>query len=84
MASYTATKRRRITISVSEPVVTAVRELSAHRRMPVSQIIADAVLAERRHLLEQEMIEGYTALAEENHALAEQAIGVDNETWPVN
>lgn len=84
MASYTAPKRRRITISVSEPVVTAVRELSAHRHMPVSQVIAEAVLAERRHLLEHEMIEGYKALAEENHALAEQAMVVDNETWPVD
>lgn len=82
MASSTTAKRRRLTISVPEPVVIAVRELSAHRHAPVSQIIAEAVLAERRRLLEQEMIAGYKALAEENHVLAEQALEVDNETWP--
>jgi len=84
MPARSAVQRRRITISVPEPVATAARELSAIRHLPVSQVIGDIVLAERRRLLEQEMIEGYKALAEENRALTEQAMVVDNETWPVS
>ena len=73
---------KRTTISVTEQVLEAARELSAERQLPLSRVIADAVLAERRLRIEQAMIEGYTALAAENHALAEQAVAVDNETWP--
>ncbi|HXT34235.1 MAG TPA: hypothetical protein VN837_01550 [Chloroflexota bacterium] len=38
---------------------------------------------EYRSQLDGEIEAGYKALAEENHALAEQAIVVDNETWPI-
>ena len=50
--------------------------------MNVAADAADAVLAERRRLLEQDMVEGYQAMAEENAQMADEAILVDNETWP--
>ena len=72
---------RRLTITVPEQVITAARDLGARRRLPVSKVIAEAVLAEQRRVLIQDMREGYEAMAEENLALAEAAIAVDNETW---
>lgn len=44
---------------------------------------SDQECNERRSQIDDEMVHGYKALAKENHALAEQAIEVDNETWPI-
>ncbi len=40
------------------------------------------MLAARKRLLEQDMAEGYQAMAEENGRMTEEATAVDNETWP--
>jgi hypothetical protein len=68
MAQETQNKNRRITISVADHVVDAARELGARRHLSLSRVIAEAILAERRGLLEQEMAEGYRALGKENHS----------------
>ena len=59
--------------------------MHAYESMPQGrQGRSEQQLGEHRSQLDDEMEAGYKALAEENHALAEQAIVVDNETWPVN
>ena len=71
----------RITISLPESLSTFVKETAAIRKISRSHLIGEMIGEERRKLLEQELAEGYIALAEEHRLFAEAAVEIVDEAW---
>ncbi len=61
----------KITVSVDEALVRELGGASRQKRKPRSQLVEEALRLWRRGRLEQELKEGYQAMAKEDRATAE-------------
>lgn len=62
----------KITVSIDEALVRELGGTSRQKRKPRSQLVEEALRLWRRSRLEQELKEGYRAMAKEDRATAER------------
>lgn len=62
----------KVTVSLDETLVRELGELCRENRKPRSQLVEEALQLWRRSRLEQELREGYQAMAREDRATAER------------
>ena len=72
---------KRISISLPEHFSEIVDEWVANKGISRSQLFAQLIEAERRSLLERELVEGYKAMMQEHRSFAEMAINIAEEVW---
>jgi len=73
---------QRFTITLPDATGTWLRKRAREKKRPVSRIVADALEAEARELVRQQMIEGYKEAAALNQKLAEEAMPAVREVLP--
>ncbi len=70
---------RKVTISLPDDVLDPIDRLAGEQGMPRSAVIAGILKKRLQEAMEQEMKEGYLAMAKENLAFAEEALNLTSE-----
>ncbi|MBI4589842.1 MAG: ribbon-helix-helix protein, CopG family [Candidatus Rokubacteria bacterium] len=65
----------KVTVSLDEALVRELAGASRRRGKPRSQLVEEALQLWRRRRLEQQLMEGYQAMAKEDRATAERHLG---------
>lgn len=71
--------KQKVTVTIDESIVREIDRLSKERNETRSHLIEKALKAWRRKQLEQELIEGYRAMAKEDEKTAEQNLAAGKE-----
>ena len=75
---------QRISISLPERVREFIEQRAREQGISRSRLIAELVQAEEARLMEQQLAQGYLAMAEEHARFAEDALEVALEAWGPN
>lgn len=71
--------KAKITVTIDETLIKTLNRLSERRKYSRSRLVEEAVMSWQRHQMEQELIEGYRAMAKEDLETAEARLAAGQE-----